>query len=117
MAFMGKDGFVWWIGVVEERKDPKYLGRCKVRVLGWHTKDKNDTFFDKINRTQTTIGKYQLMKTLINPIDNIMTKLNNVGIISDWREPDVIRIAPVPLYNSFEECFLFVQSLEKIINE
>jgi hypothetical protein len=42
MAFMGKDGFVWWIGVVEERKDPKYLGRCKVRVLGWHTKDKND---------------------------------------------------------------------------
>ena len=59
----------------------------------------------------------QLSLRLLNPIDNIMTKLNNVGIISDWREPDVIRIAPVPLYNSFEECFLFVQSLEKIINE
>ena len=38
--FMGKDGFVWWHGVVEDRKDPLFLGRCKVRVLGWHTEDK-----------------------------------------------------------------------------
>lgn len=40
MSFIGKDGFVWWIGVVEDRFDPKYLGRCRVRILGWHTKDK-----------------------------------------------------------------------------
>ena len=33
--------FVWWIGVVENRHDPLYLGRCKVRCLGWHTEDKN----------------------------------------------------------------------------
>jgi hypothetical protein len=32
--------FVWWIGVVEDRHDPLYLGRCKVRILGWHTEDK-----------------------------------------------------------------------------
>ena len=46
----------------------------------------------------------QLSLRLINPIDNIMDQLNEVGIIADWREPDVIRIAPVPLYNSFEDC-------------
>ena len=40
MSFLGKDGFVWWIGVVEDRFDPLYLGRCKVRILGWHTKNK-----------------------------------------------------------------------------
>jgi len=40
--FMGKEGFVWWQGVVEDRHDPLYLGRCKVRVLGWHSEDKND---------------------------------------------------------------------------
>ena len=37
--FMGKDGFVWWQGVVEDRQDPLYLGRCRVRILGWDTED------------------------------------------------------------------------------
>jgi len=39
---MGKEGFVWWQGVVEDRHDPLYLGRCKIRILGWHSEDKND---------------------------------------------------------------------------
>ena len=39
---MGKDGFVWWQGVVEDRHDPLYLGRCRIRILGWHTEDKTD---------------------------------------------------------------------------
>ena len=38
--FQGKDGFVWWNGVVEDRKDPLMIGRCRVRILGWHTADK-----------------------------------------------------------------------------
>ena len=29
--FAGKAGFIWWIGVVENRQDPIKLGRCKVR--------------------------------------------------------------------------------------
>ena len=37
--FMGKDGFQWFVGVVENRDDPKYLGRVKVRCLGYHTED------------------------------------------------------------------------------
>ncbi len=40
--FKGKDGFVWWNGVVEDRKDPLFLGRCRVRILGWHTADKSE---------------------------------------------------------------------------
>lgn len=38
---MGLDGFVWWFGIVENRKDPLTLGRCQVRIFGWHTEDKN----------------------------------------------------------------------------
>lgn len=30
--------FVWWTGVVEDRKDPLFLGRCRVRIHGHHTK-------------------------------------------------------------------------------
>ena len=40
--FMGKEGFVWWQGVVEDVDDPLMLGRCRVRCLGWHTDDKSD---------------------------------------------------------------------------
>ena len=35
--FMGKNGFQWFVGVVEDRKDPQTLGRLKVRCLGYHT--------------------------------------------------------------------------------
>ena len=31
--------FSWWIGVVEDRADPAMLGRCKVRIIGYHTDD------------------------------------------------------------------------------
>ncbi len=37
--FMGKDGFVWFVGVVEDRLDPKFLGRLRVRCLGYHTEN------------------------------------------------------------------------------
>ena len=40
--FQGRDGFIWWNGVVEDRQDPLFLGRCKVRILGWHTEDKSE---------------------------------------------------------------------------
>ncbi len=35
-----KDGFNWWIGVVENRMDPEKMGRCKVRIFGYHTESK-----------------------------------------------------------------------------
>lgn len=38
--FLGKNGFFWFIGVVEDRNDPMKLGRVRVRVLGIHTDDK-----------------------------------------------------------------------------
>ncbi len=37
--FLGHDGFIWWIGVVENRKDPLNLGRCQVRIKGLHAKE------------------------------------------------------------------------------
>jgi hypothetical protein len=38
--FAGKDGFVWWMGVVEDRQDPLKLGRIRVRCVGWHAENK-----------------------------------------------------------------------------
>ena len=38
--FLGQDGFIWFVGVVEDRADPQKLGRVRVRCLGYHTEDK-----------------------------------------------------------------------------
>lgn len=35
--FAGKEGFYWWHGVVEDVNDPLMLGRCRVRIFGYHT--------------------------------------------------------------------------------
>ena len=43
-------------------------------------------------------------------------KFTKAGVISDWREPDVIRCAPVPLYNSFQDVYHAVEKLKEILN-
>jgi kynureninase len=45
----------------------------------------------------------------------IFNELTKQGVIADWREPNVIRIAPVPLYNSFEDIYRFGNIVSSII--
>lgn len=45
----------------------------------------------------------------------LFDKLTEMGVIADWREPNVIRLAPVPLYNSFEDVYYFGKHLEEAI--
>jgi putative chitinase len=35
-------GFFWWMGVVEDRNDPLFLGRCRVRIMGYHNQSKQE---------------------------------------------------------------------------
>ena len=44
----------------------------------------------------------------------VFEALTENGIVADWREPNVIRIAPVPLYNTFEDCYRFYDVLTDI---
>ncbi len=45
------------------------------------------------------------------------SNLINSGYICDYRSPDVLRIAPTPLYNSFEDVFNFSRFLNSAIND
>ncbi|MBT0609101.1 kynureninase [Aequorivita echinoideorum] len=57
----------------------------------------------------------QLSIQVKNADKNLHTKLTEAGVISDWREPDVIRVAPAPLYNSFEDVFRFSEKLKDVL--
>jgi len=46
--FMGKDGFQWFVGVVEDRGDPQKLGRVRVRCLGYHSENISDLPTNKL---------------------------------------------------------------------
>lgn len=45
----------------------------------------------------------------------VFERLHATGVLCDWREPDVIRVAPVPLYNRFEEVRRFVEILREAV--
>lgn len=55
----------------------------------------------------------QLSIQMKNPDKRLFDYLTRHSVISDWREPDVIRVAPVPLYNSFEDVYHFSRILHE----
>lgn len=57
----------------------------------------------------------QLSIQVKNADKKLHQKLTEKNVITDWREPDVIRCAPVPLYNSFEDVFKMVTILKTLI--
>ncbi len=59
----------------------------------------------------------QLSIQVKNADKQLFTKLTEAGVISDWREPDVIRIAPAPLYNNFEDVYKFSEKLKKVLKK
>lgn len=59
---------------------------------------------------QVSISVHQNSKSIF---DQLLPR----GVFADWREPNVIRIAPVPLYNSFTEIFNFVRILSELFKE
>jgi kynureninase len=95
---------------------------------------------DEINKTRVAIGKKQEtgesnqdgFLEIITPREkkqrgcqisivahgrgkDLFNKLTQSGVIADWREPNVIRCAPVPLYNSFEDVFRFGEILRSVL--
>lgn len=59
----------------------------------------------------------QLSIRVKNADKSLFEELTKQNIISDWREPDVIRVAPVPLYNSYEDCYKFSDILKKTLTK
>src|SRR4028119_1542880 len=57
----------------------------------------------------------QLSIRVKNSDKRLFKALTEKGVIADWREPDVIRVAPAPLYNSFADVFRFAEILKNCL--
>jgi len=59
----------------------------------------------------------QVSMLMLEKGKEVFDALKQNGILADWREPNVIRIAPVPLYNSFEDVWKFGEIVKLILNK
>lgn len=58
----------------------------------------------------------QLSLSFTSDLNKVMEYLKNNGVVCDSRKPNVIRIAPCPLYNSFKDVYKFVKLLQQQVN-
>ncbi len=58
----------------------------------------------------------QLSIRVINCNKLLFNAISEKGVIIDWREPDIIRVSPVPLYNSYTDVYRFVEILKECLN-
>ncbi len=56
----------------------------------------------------------QVSMLMLKDGKQIFEALKKEGVIADWREPNVIRVAPVPLYNSFEDVYRFGEIISAV---
>jgi kynureninase len=59
----------------------------------------------------------QVSMLMLEKGKEVFEALKQQGVLTDWREPNVIRVAPVPLYNSFTDIFTFGQIVKAILNQ
>lgn len=59
----------------------------------------------------------QLSIQVKNANKSLFHQLTEAGVIADWREPNVIRCAPTPLYNTFTDVYIMVNLLKSLLND
>lgn len=92
-------------------KSRKLTGYFEFLINGLNNKD-----IKIITPTNPEERGCQLSIKVNNADKGLHDKLTKAGVMSDWREPDVIRCAPVPLYNSFKDVYNMVEKLKGILN-
>ena len=78
--------------------------------------NQQEKYFTILTPQQPTQHGCQVSISVHNNAKKIFDNLLPNGIFADWREPNVIRVAPVPLYNTFEEVYLFAETLKKLLD-
>jgi len=93
----------------------KSLSGYLMFILNEINKNASEKIIDIITPANEAERGCQVSMLMLKNGKNIFEALKKEGVIADWREPNVIRVAPVPLYNSFEEIYKFGEIISKMI--
>lgn len=77
--------------------------------------DNSERLFEIITPTNPDMRGCQLSILMRKNGKKVFSGLMKRGIYTDWREPDVIRAAPVPLYNSFSDVYIFASTFASLL--
>jgi kynureninase len=80
-----------------------------------HEIDSNENYFSILTPSNPKERGCQLSIFIKHDGKKIFDRITKAGVIADWREPGVIRVAPVPLYSTFEDVFRFAGIFKKSI--
>ncbi len=75
----------------------------------------NEIQSEKINIITPKEKGCQISIQVQNADKKLFKMITKKGVIADWREPDVIRIAPVPLYNNYTDVYKFYKILDSLL--
>ena len=102
------------MGRVSEKRDllTAYL---EYIILGVSERNKTTCSFEIITPSEPAKRGSQLSMLVHGKGKELFENLSKNGVVADWREPNVIRVAPAPLYTSFEDCYWFGKFLEDAI--
>lgn len=96
------------------------LRKKSINITGYLEFLINELHNDKINIITPSNPEERGCQLSIQVRDadkSLHQKLTDAHIITDWREPEVIRCAPTPFYNTFEDVYRMVKKLNEILNE
>ena len=114
--FPGKDGFVWWTGIVEGRKDPLKTHRVQVRIFGWHSDKKSMISSEELLWAQPIMASNAYDRTCVPKEGEVLFGFFMDG--EDAQFPFYIGVIPnIPVLEMRKDIDETTQILQRLINE
>jgi len=93
----------------------RYAAQGQAALAQGHYEDAEKAFEIITPKEKEQRGAQLSLKLQAGLLDVVMKELEERGAVVDERRPDVIRVAPAPLYNSFRDCWEFVRAFGEAV--
>jgi kynureninase len=102
-------------GMERLHKKREMLSNYLLFILDYYNSQQPEKVIEIITPENENERGCQVSMLMLKDGRKVFEELTRHGVIADWREPNVIRLAPVPLYNSFEDIWKFGDIVASIL--